>query len=123
VSQLILYTRDHGRAGSRVGLTSVEETSRTALPGPRAGSFDVRAWLAGLKHVSTDSVTFVSENERAGRRTVVYECAGRAVKVRVAPVAGAAAWELVAELDDSVDRVVLPGATRFLWRAPRGPHP
>jgi hypothetical protein len=100
----------------------MEDADRAPLPGSRAASFDVRSWVAGVGHVSIDSVKYVSESERAGRRTVVYECAGHTAKVRMAPVTGAAAWELVAEVDQSVDRVVLPGATRFVWRAPRGTH-
>ena len=98
------------------------ETTRAGGSEPRATSFDVRGWVAGMSHIAKDAVQFVSESERGGRRTVTYNCAGSVAKVRMAPVAGAAAWELVAEINDSVDRVLLPRATRFVWRAPRGTH-
>src|SRR3954453_3181980 len=87
----------------------------------RGGPFDVRGWLAGLRNISIDSVRYVGENERQGHRTVTYDCAGSVGKVRIGPVAGAAAWELVAEVGEEVDRVVLPGATRFVWRTPGAP--
>lgn len=98
------------------------ETTRAGGSNGRASSFDVRGWIAGVGHISKDVVQFVSESERGGRRTVTYNCAGAVAKVRMAPVAGAAAWELTAEFNDSVDRVLLPRTTRFVWRAPRGTH-
>jgi hypothetical protein len=94
-------------------------------PSPQSGqnaSFDVRSWLADLGHVAIDAVEFVSESERQGRRTVTYNCAGTLAKVRMSPLPGAAAWELVAEMPGAVDRVLLPGGTRFVWRPPRGTH-
>jgi len=100
----------------------MDDMSRMTLPDSRTASFDVRRWLAGIGRVGIDGVTFVSESERSGRRTVLYDCAGVSVKVRMAPVSGAAAWELVADFGQSVDRVLLPRATRFVWRPPRGTH-
>ena len=84
-------------------------------------AFEIRGWLAGLGQIPIESVQYLGENERHGRRTVTYDCAGAVAKVRMGPVAGAAAWELVAELGDAMDRVVLPGATRFIWRVPGTP--
>ena len=75
-----------------------------------------------MGHLSIDAVQFVSESERGGRRTVTYDCAGSVAKVRMAPLAGTAAGELVAELGGTVDRVLLPVATHFIWRPPRGTH-
>jgi hypothetical protein len=100
----------------------MDDAVRPAASDARTGSFDVRAWLAGMARVHVDQVIFVSDHERSGRRTVTYDCAGVAAKVRIAPVAGAAAWELTAEVGEMADRVLLPGATRFVWRAPRGTH-
>jgi hypothetical protein len=93
---------------------------RESLPiDPPASAFDVPSWVASVSHVPIDSVEYVNESERAGRRTVTYNCDGSTAKVRMSPVAGAAAWELVAECRDVIDRVVLPGVTRFIWRPNR----
>ncbi|HEY7025842.1 MAG TPA: hypothetical protein VH371_12875 [Candidatus Limnocylindrales bacterium] len=89
---------------------------------PEPGAFDVRGWLSGVGHVPKDAIQYVTESERSGQRTVTYKCGGSTAKVRMASVAGAAAWELVAEFEGAVDRVLLPRATRFVWRAPRGTH-
>ena len=94
-------------------------------PSPHGGQtvpFDVRSWLAGLSHLAVDAVEYVGESERQGRRTVTYNCAGTTLKVRMAPLAGTAAWELVAEMPGAVDRVLLPAGTRFMWKPPRGTH-
>jgi len=89
---------------------------------PQPQAFDVRGWLSGVGHVPKDAIQYVTESERSGQRIVTYNCAGSIAKVRMAPVVGAAAWELVAEVEGLVDRVLLPRATRFVWRAPRGTH-
>ena len=78
--------------------------------------------MAGLGRLSIDAVQYVSESERGGRRTVTYDCLGSVAKVRMVPLTGTAAWELTAELGGAVDRVLLPGATHFIWRPPRGTH-
>lgn len=92
---------------------------RESLPiDPPASAFDVPSWVAGVGRVSIDLVEYVTESERGGRRTVTYDCNGTEAKVRMAPVAGTAAWELVAECKGAVDRVLLPGATKFIWRRP-----
>jgi hypothetical protein len=75
-----------------------------------------------MARVRVDDVRFIADHERSGRRTVTYDCAGNPAKVRIASVAGAAAWELTAELGRAKERVLLPGATRFVWRAARGTH-
>jgi len=103
-------------------MSDLHGSARDAAPDERAATFDVRGWLAGLGHTSIDAVRFVSERERSGRRTVTYDCAGSEAKVRMTPLSGAATWELTAELNGAVDRVLLPGATRFVWRPPRGTH-
>ena len=100
----------------------MDDSHRVSLPGTRAASFDVRTWLADLTHVDINAIQFLAETERAGRRTVTYDCAGTVGKVRMGPVAGAAAWELTAEVGPTVDRVVVPGTTHFVWRARRGTH-
>lgn len=123
-SQFPVYTafRDQAVPASGIGLT-MEDVSRAGLPDGRPSSFDVRSWLAGLGHYPLEAVRYVTESERAGRRTVTYDCAGTVARVRMSPVGGGApAWELVAELPDLADRVVLPGGTHFVWRAPRGTH-
>lgn len=91
------------------------------MPDGRASSFDVRGWLAGLATCAVEEVRHISDHERNGRRTVTYDCNGVTTKVRMTTVAGAAAWELVAETRGAADRVVLPAGTRFVWR-PRGTH-
>jgi hypothetical protein len=103
-------------------MSDSDGSARGCAADARAGTFDVRGWLAGLSHTSIDAVQFVSEHERSGRRTVTYDCAGSVAKVRMTPLSGTAAWELTAELIGAVDRVLLPGATRFVWRPPPGTH-
>jgi hypothetical protein len=100
----------------------MDDLTRLSPQGGPNSAFDVRSWLAGLGHLSADAVEYVGESERQGRRTVTYNCAGKTAKVRMAPLAGAAAWELVAELPGAVDRVLVPGGTKFVWRPPRGTH-
>jgi hypothetical protein len=100
----------------------MDESYRVSLPDTRDSSFNVRRWLADVTRIDIDSIQFVAESERSGRRVVTYDCGGTPAKVRMGPVAGAAAWELIAEVSGTVDRVVVPGATRFLWRTPRGTH-
>jgi len=103
-------------------MPDLDGSARDTAADTRAATFDVRGWLAGLGHMSIDAIQFVSEGERSGRRTVTYDCAGSVAKVRMTPLSGAATWELTAELNGTVDRVLLPGATRFVWRPPRGTH-
>ena len=100
----------------------MDDSAQRILHDSRTTLFDVRGWLAGLGHIPVGAVHFISESERSGRRTVTYDCAGTVAKVRMTPLTGAAAWELVAELGQAVDRVVLPGATRFVWRSSKGTH-
>jgi hypothetical protein len=83
---------------------------------PPASAFDVPSWIARVGRVAVDSVEYVAESERRGRRTVTYDCDGTRATVRMTSVTGTAAWELVAECAGTVDRVLLPGATRFIWR-------
>jgi hypothetical protein len=108
-------------AGQR-NFVDAPHSSPRDLPDGRASTFDVRNWLAGLVNCPANEVRFVSDTERRGRRTVTYLCSGETAKVRMAPVASAAAWELVAETSGATDRVVLPAGTRFVWR-PRGAQP
>ena len=105
-------------AGQRNSLDAPHSSPRD-LPDGRAPTFDVRRWLAGLVNCTADDVRFMSETERHGRRTVTYECSGETAKVRMAPVAAGAAWELLAEANGMADRVVLPAGTRFTWRPRR----
>jgi len=98
----------------------MDDRTHLSPHGGQSAAFDVRTWLAGLGHLAVDAVEYVSESERQGRRTVTYNCAGKTAKVRMAPLPGAAAWELVAEMPGAVDRVLLPGGTKFVWRPPRG---
>jgi hypothetical protein len=100
----------------------MDDSAQRILHDSRTTLFDVRGWLAGLGHIPVNAVQYVTESERSGRRTVTYDCAGKVAKVRMMPVSGAAAWELTAELGEAVDRVVLPGATRFVWRSSQGNH-
>src|SRR4051812_32894058 len=94
------------------------------LPDSRAASFDVRKWLADLGRCSAGDVHYVEETHRRGRMVVTYECAGHRATVRVAPMGGvaAAAWEVTAQFDGRIERVVVPGDTRFIWQTPRGTH-
>jgi len=108
-------------AGQRNSVDAPHSSPRD-LPDGRASTFDVRNWLAGLVKCPANEVRFVSETERHGRRTVTYLCNGETAKVRMASVAAAAAWELVAETSGATDRVVLPAGTHFVWR-PRGTQP
>ena len=102
------------------------ESSRR-LPGTtRTTTFDVRTWLADLGRCSIDDVRYVAEDEKHGQLTVTYDCRGESTRVRVNPVGGVgtAAWEITAEWRSGVERVVVPGGTRFVWRAtPGGTHP
>ena len=108
-------------AGQR-SFVDAPHSSPRDLPDGRASTFDVRNWLAGLVKCPVLEVRFVTDAERRGRRTVTYECNGETVKVRMAPIAAGAAWELAAETIGTTDRVVLPAGTRFVWR-PRGAQP
>lgn len=98
------------------------ETAHSPRHDPQPAAFDVRGWLATVGHFPKEAIQYVAESERSGQRIVTYNCAGSIAKVRMAPVVGAAAWELVAEVEGLVDRVLLPRATRFVWRSPRGTH-
>jgi hypothetical protein len=100
----------------------MDDLARQSPQGGQSSTFDVRSWLAGLGHLTVDKVEYVAESERQGRRTVTYNCGGTTAKVRMSPLPGAAAWELVAEMPGAVDRVLLPGGTRFIWRQMRGTH-
>lgn len=93
---------------------------RESLPiDPPASAFHVPSWIAGVSHVSIEMVEYLTESERGGRRTVTYDCDGTKAKVRMTSVAGTAAWELVVECRGAIDRVLLPGGTRFIWRTSR----
>ena len=100
----------------------MDDLTRLSPQGGQSPAFDVRSWLAGLGHLTVDAVEYVGESERRGRRTVTYNCGGKTAKVRMAPVAGTTAWELVAEMPGVADRVLVPAGTRFMWRPPRGTH-
>jgi hypothetical protein len=110
------------RSAGQRSFVDAPHSSPRDLPDGRASNFDVRKWLAGLVNCPANEIRFVSETERRGRRTVTYVCNGQTAKVRMASVAAAAAWELVAETSGTTDRVVLPAGTHFVWR-PRGAQP
>jgi hypothetical protein len=89
------------------------------LPDRSPASFDVTGWVAGLSTGDPGSFRVIGEKERAGVLTVTYECEGEKVDVLVRRAGGvaAAAWELTADFGNRVERIVLPGGVRFIWRA------
>ncbi len=83
--------------------------------------FDVRRWLATLTGCSSAEIAYQSASELSGSLAVFYRCGTEPLaEVRLLGLTlksgRSAAWQLVARLADRVERVVVPGDTRFMWR-------
>lgn len=83
--------------------------------GVRPISFDVTEWLAGLNGCPRDQIAYLAKAAQGGRLFVTYRCGAVEAKVRLGSLPSAN-WELVAQMGDRIERIVVPGSTRFGWR-------
>lgn len=83
--------------------------------GVRPISFDVVEWLAGLNSCRRDEIAYRAESEQGDRMIVTYRCDAVEAEVRLGSLSSAN-WELVAQMGDRIERIVVPGGTRFGWR-------
>ena len=83
--------------------------------------FDVPGWLANLTGVPRQEVVYSDETEADGLMTVTYSRAGErlaVVDLVAVPLSTTrhAAWQVLAQLKDRLERAQVPATTRFIWR-------
>ena len=83
--------------------------------------FDVREWVAGLTGCPSAEIADQSTSDQSGAVSVRYRCGTESLaEVHLLGLTlksgRSASWQLVAKLTDRVERVVVPGDTRFVWR-------
>lgn len=84
--------------------------------------FDVPGWLASVVGCAREELTYESEHKEEGVLSINYSRGGMrlaTVDVEAIPMSGsrrAAAWQLLAQFRDRVERVQVPAMTRFVWR-------
>jgi hypothetical protein len=84
-------------------------------------NFDVPGWIATIAGCDRAELTYVGETERAGYLSVTYARGKKpvaTVDLVAAPLGdtGRATWQLLAQIDNRIERVQVPAKTRFLWR-------
>jgi hypothetical protein len=83
--------------------------------------FDVPGWLATLTGVPRQEVVYSDETESDGLMTVTYSRGGErlaVVDLVAVPLSSSrrAAWQVLAQLKDRLERAQVPATTRFIWR-------
>lgn len=84
--------------------------------------FDVPGWLATLTGVPRQEVVYSDETETDGMMSVTYSRAGQRlaivdlVAVPMSSTPPRAAWQVLAQLKDRLERAQVPATTRFIWR-------
>ena len=83
--------------------------------------FDVPTWLASIVGCARGEVVYLDEASKHDSVSVQYERAGQllaVVNLAALPlgIGGGATWQVVAQLDDRVERAEVPAKTRFIWR-------
>lgn len=83
--------------------------------------FDVPGWLATLTGVPRQEVVYSDETETDGMMSVTYSRGGERlaiVDLAAVPLSNTrrAAWQVLAQLKDRLERAQVPATTRFIWR-------
>jgi hypothetical protein len=86
-------------------------------------NFDVPGWIATIAGWDRAELTYLSETERSGYLSVTYGRRGArravaTVDLMAAPLGdtGRATWQLLAQIENRIERVQVPAKTRFVWR-------